>query len=139
MIGDPVGRRGDQPALSQEQRYGRGDRDSSPFSDRNQYFRFFTVPPYLQTFARKVVRRAAANYTVGAFEGDELIGVANFVRCDDPAVAEVAIVVAHEDRLRATAQLRHLGHAARRRGIRHFAAGGLAKDGLMLGVLRDSD
>jgi GNAT superfamily N-acetyltransferase len=89
-------------------------------SDWGQYFRFFTVHPrYLQEFARKVVQRTSANYAVGAFEDDELIGVANFVRCDDPAVAEVAIAVAHRDHLRgvATALLRHLGHVARRKGI----------------------
>lgn len=87
-----------------------------------------------------MVQRTSANYAVGAFEGDELIGVANFVCCDDPAVAEAAIAVAQQDHLRgaATALLRHLVHAARRKRIRYFAADILAENDMMLRVLRDS-
>jgi GNAT superfamily N-acetyltransferase len=108
-------------------------------TDREQYLRFFVAhPPYIETFAKAVVRRTAANYAVGAFEGNALIGIAHYVRSEEPAVAELAVAVAHQDHLRgvATALLRHLGDVALRNGIRYFAADVLADNGLMLDVLR---
>ena len=83
--------------------------------------------------------RTAENYAVGASEGDELIGVANYSRGDDPAVAEVAVAVAHDDHLRGvgTALLQHLGGVARRNGIRYFTVDVLVENGLMLKALRD--
>jgi GNAT superfamily N-acetyltransferase len=110
-------------------------------SEREQYLRFFMIhPPYIEEFAEKVVRRTPDNFAVGAFEGDDLIGVANYVRTGEPTEAEVAVAVAHQDHLRgvATALLRHLGKAARGKGIRYFVADVLAVNGLMLEVLRDA-
>ncbi len=110
-------------------------------SEREQYTRFFIIhPPYMEEFAKKVVKRTPENFALGAFEGDDLIGVANYVRCDEPTVAEVAVTVAHQDHLRgvATALLRHLGKAARGKGIRYFTADVLAENSLMLQVLRDA-
>jgi GNAT superfamily N-acetyltransferase len=110
-------------------------------SEREQYFRFFIVhPPYIEEFAKKVVKRTPENFAMGAFEGDHLIGVANYARSDEPTEAEVAVAVAHQDHLRgvATALLRHLGKAARRKGIRYFVADILAANSLMLQVLRDA-
>jgi GNAT superfamily N-acetyltransferase len=110
-------------------------------SDREQYFRFFIIhPPYIEKFAHKVVKRSADNYALGAFEGDHLIGVATYVRSDDPAMAEVAVAVAHQDHLRGvgTAVLRHVGNVARGTGIRYFTADILAQNNLMLQVLRDA-
>ena len=108
-------------------------------SDQERYFRFFVIhPAYLEEFATKLVKRSAENYAVGAFDGDELLGVANYVRSDEPAMAEMAIAVAHRDHLRGveTALLRQLADIARRRGIRFFTAY-MLENHLMLQVLRD--
>jgi GNAT superfamily N-acetyltransferase len=108
--------------------------------DREQYFRFFIVhPPYLENVAEKLVERSAMQYAVGAFEDDALIGVANYVRSEDPAAAELAVAVAHHNHSRgvATALLRRLADAARRKGIQYFTADILADNSLMLKVLRD--
>ena len=108
--------------------------------DREQYMRFFVAhPPYLEKVAEKLVERSATQYAIGAFEDDALIGVANYVRSQDPAAAEMAVAVAHHNHLRgvATALLRHLADVAGRKGIRYFDADVLADNNLMLKVLRD--
>jgi hypothetical protein len=90
-------------------------------TDRERYYRFFVIHPgFLHTFARKLVEKSPTNYAIGAFEVGRLIGVANYVRTNDPDVAEVAMTVAHQDHLRgaATAMLRRLGKAERGNGIR---------------------
>lgn len=112
----------------------------SQLSDRERYFRFFCIhPPYMERFAKKVVERSARNYAVGAFKGDELIGVANYVRSGESDTAEFAVAVAHKDHLHGvgTALLRHLADVARRRNIRFFTADILAENDLMLQVVRD--
>ena len=85
------------------------------------------------------MERSARNYAVGAFKGDQLIGVANYVRLGESDSAEFAVAVAHKDHLHGvgTALLRHLADVARRRSIRIFTADVLAENALMLQVLRD--
>src|SRR5277367_106222 len=80
-------------------------------SDRERYLRFFTVQPaYLKTLAHKLIDGKSENYALGAFDAGTLIGVANYAKCGKPAIAEVAVVVAHDDHLRGvgTALLRRL-------------------------------
>jgi RimJ/RimL family protein N-acetyltransferase len=107
-------------------------------TDRERYFRFFTMhPAHLEEFARKLVRRTPTRCALGAFENGQLIAVGNYVVTSDAQSAEIAIAVAHEDHLRgvATTLLRLLGSAARSHGIRWFVADVLAENRDMLRVL----
>jgi RimJ/RimL family protein N-acetyltransferase len=110
-------------------------------TDRESYYRFFVVHPgFMHRLASKLVENSPINYAIGAFEAGRLIGVANYVRSNNPEVADVAIAVAHKDHLRgvATAMLRHLGKAARSNGIRYFVADILAENHAMLNAVRDA-
>jgi hypothetical protein len=107
-------------------------------TDREQYFRFFTMhPTHLEQFAHKLVQRTATGCALGAFENGQLIGVGNYGVASDAQSAEIAIAVAHEDHLRgvATTLLRLRGSAARTHGIRWFVADVLAENTDMLRVL----
>lgn len=109
-------------------------------SDHDRYFRFFTMhPAHLDQLVRKLVEPKEGQYALGAFDGDRLIGVANYAVGADPTAADIAVVVAHEDHLVGvgTALLRHLARVAREHGIRRFVADVLAQNHLMLAVLSD--
>ncbi|GAA0926158.1 GNAT family N-acetyltransferase [Pseudonocardia zijingensis] len=102
---------------------------------------------YLRFFSAGVVPRAgglasctAPGYAaVGAFRGDRLIGVAEYVIVDGPTTAEVGLVVAHPDQARGvgTLLLEHLGSAARRCGVRRFVAEVLEDNTAMRRVFND--
>jgi len=68
------------------------------------------------------------------------VGVANFVECQSPGYAEVAVVVAHAEHLRGvgTALLRQIGETAKVKGLHHLVAEVLAENHLMLQLLSDS-
>jgi GNAT superfamily N-acetyltransferase len=119
-------------------------------SDHDRYFRFFTVQPVpLRELAGTLTEPATGRCAVGAFDGDRLIGMAHYtvedatadedVTDDDVTVAEVAIVVAHEDHSLGvgTALLKQLGSIARAHGIRRFVADVLGENHLMLTVFFD--
>lgn len=109
-------------------------------NDQDRYLRFFTLrPAHLDQLVRELVAPAIGRYALGAFDGDRLIGVANYTVSDDPTAADMAILVAHEDHLRGvgTALLRHLAQIARSHGIRRFLADVLGENYLMLKVLSD--
>ncbi len=110
-------------------------------SDHDRYFRFFTLQPVgLQELVGKLTEPADGLCAVGAFDTGGLIGVAHYtVGCEDPGVAEVAIVVTHEDHSLGvgTALLRHLGQIARAHGIGRFVADVLGENHLMLTVFFD--
>jgi GNAT superfamily N-acetyltransferase len=109
-------------------------------NDYDRYYRFFTVNPvHLDQLVRKLIGPANGQCALGAFDGDRLIGVANYTVSDDPSVAEIAIVVAHEDHSLGvgTALIKHLAQMARANGIRRFVADVLAENHLMLTVLFD--
>lgn len=109
-------------------------------SDRDRYFRFFTLHPApLLELAARLTEPAEGRYAVGAFDAGRLIGVAHYTVVDDPAVAEIAVVVAHEDHSLGvgTALLRHLAPIARSRGVERFAADVLGENHLMLTVFFD--
>jgi RimJ/RimL family protein N-acetyltransferase len=110
-------------------------------SDDERYLRFFTLrPAHLQAWARSLTERSNDLFALGAFESGKLIGVANYVRCQPPGYAEVAVVVAHNEHLRGvgTALLRQLGHVARQNGLHHFMADVLAENNLMMRVISDA-
>jgi len=94
----------------------------------------------LQEWARSITDGASEQYSLGAFGSGKLLGVANYVVCQDPRYAEVAVVVAHAEHLRGvgTALLQRLGMTARDNGVRHLVAEVLAENHLMLQVLSDS-
>lgn len=107
-------------------------------SDHDRYFRFFTLQPIgLPELVGKLTGTADGSYALGAFDADRLIGVAHYtVMRDEPRVAEVAVVVAHEDHSQGagTALLKHLGRIARANGVERFAADVLGENHLMLTV-----
>jgi GNAT superfamily N-acetyltransferase len=109
-------------------------------SNHDRYFRFFTLhPAHLDELVSKLIDPTAGQYALGAFDGDRLIGVANYAISADPTVADIAILVAHEDHSHGvgTALLKRLAQIARAHGIRRFAADVLAVNHLMLAVFSD--
>jgi GNAT superfamily N-acetyltransferase len=109
-------------------------------SDDDRYFRFFTMhPAHLHQLVSKLIEPKDGQYALGAFDGDRLMGVANYTVCADPTAADIAIVVAHEDHSVGvgTALLKRLAQIARAHGIRRFIADVLAQNHLMLAVLSD--
>jgi GNAT superfamily N-acetyltransferase len=109
--------------------------------DRDRYLRFFTIrPAHLEQLARQLTAPNSTCGAIGAFDGDQLIGVANYVvDHDHPQSAEVAIAVAHDHRVGVgTALLGHLGQIAIAHGIGRFTADVLATNHLMLQVLSDA-
>jgi GNAT superfamily N-acetyltransferase len=110
-------------------------------TDHDRYYRFFTLRPVqLDELIGTLTEPAHGRYALGAFGADRLIGVANYtVVCDKPNVAEIAVVVAHEDHSLGvgTALLQHLAQIARANGIGRFVADILGENHLMLMVLFD--
>jgi L-amino acid N-acyltransferase YncA len=113
-------------------------------TDCDRLFRFFTLRPmHLDELVSHLTEPADGQYALGAFDAERLIGVANYVVCNDlyndPSAAEVAIAVAHEDHLCGvgTALLTNLAEIARTRGVRRFVADILAENQLMLTVFLD--
>jgi L-amino acid N-acyltransferase YncA len=109
-------------------------------TDGDRLFRFFTLQPtHLDELISKLTEPTNGQYALGAFDAERLIGVANYVICNDRSAAEVAILVAHEDHLCGvgTALLKNLAEIARARGVRRFVADILAENHLMFKVLSD--
>lgn len=109
-------------------------------SDHDRYFRFFTLQlSPLHELVGKLTEPADGLYALGAFDADRLIGVAHCIVVEDPKVAEVAIVVAHQDHSVGvgTALLKHLAPVARAHGIARFIADVLGENHLMLTVFFD--
>ncbi|WP_167374044.1 GNAT family N-acetyltransferase [Mycobacterium paraffinicum] len=109
-------------------------------SDHDRYFRFFTLQLLpLHELVAKLTEPPDGVYALGAFDADRLIGVAHCVVVDDPQVAEVAIVVAHQDHSVGvgTALLKHLAPVARSNGVERFIADVLGENHLMLTVFFD--
>jgi L-amino acid N-acyltransferase YncA len=110
-------------------------------TDDERYLRFFTMrPAHLEDWARLIAEPRSDQYSLGAFSAGKLLGVANYVACQQPGDAEVAVVVAHAQHLRGvgTALLRRLGEIARANGLHHLVAEVLAENHLMHRVLTDA-
>jgi acyl-CoA synthetase (NDP forming)/GNAT superfamily N-acetyltransferase len=109
-----------------------------PTDDR--FLRFFSagVTPDVDAL---LARRHPADVCIGAFRGDDLVGVAHAIVSDaDPATAEIAVAVAHREQARGvgTLLLEHLASRARGRGVRRFVADVLAENARMWRVITDS-
>ncbi|WP_227981989.1 GNAT family N-acetyltransferase [Nocardia spumae] len=110
--------------------------------DRDGYYRFFGPrPKNFDHLADVIASDDPRHYAVGAFLGDRLIGVANYVVLADTHCAEVAMAVAHEDQQSGigTALLTRLAADARRHGIDRFAADIMAANSKMMELLMDID
>ncbi|MGH4011492.1 MAG: GNAT family N-acetyltransferase [Pseudonocardiaceae bacterium] len=100
--------------------------------ERDRYLRFFTLGVAgLGAFVTRLttvddVHRGA----LGAFADDELVGVVHYEVLDDPAEAEVALVVNHDVQAHGvgTLLLEHLVSLARDRGVQRFVAEVLAEN-----------
>lgn len=77
---------------------------------------------------------------LGAFLGEQLVGVAEYAALPEPDTAEVALAVAHSVQVHGigTLLLEHLGSLARHRGIRRFRATILLGNARMRQVLEDT-
>ncbi len=109
--------------------------------EHDRYLRFFTLgTARLAAFtARLTAADDAHRGALGAFDGAELVGVAHYDVLDDPAAAEVALVVNHAVQAGGvgTLLLEHLASLARDRGVRRFVAEVLAPNGRMTRVFVD--
>jgi GNAT superfamily N-acetyltransferase/nitroreductase len=109
--------------------------------ERDRYLRLFTLGvTHLAAFiARLTTMDDAHRGAFGAFVGDELMGVAHYEVLDDPAEAEVALVVhpAAQAHGVGTLLLEHLISLARDRGVRRFVAEVLAENARMRQVFTD--
>ncbi|MGH7291499.1 MAG: GNAT family N-acetyltransferase, partial [Myxococcota bacterium] len=113
-------------------------------TERERYLRFFTAHPnYLDEWARSLTETKSGDHgrqTVGAFEDDMLVGLANYVATAQSGRAEVSVVVAHEQHERGvgTALLRILGLLARDNGIHHLEADVLTENHSMQWVVAEA-
>ncbi|WP_020576614.1 bifunctional GNAT family N-acetyltransferase/acetate--CoA ligase family protein [Actinopolymorpha alba] len=112
-------------------------------SPDNQYLRFFGVSPHAPygIAARICQRPPDQGAGLGAWLGDQLVGVAHYVRDpEDPTRAEVAFAVADDAHGRgvATLLLERLASQARAQGIGAFTAEVLARNAAMLRVFEDA-
>lgn len=109
-------------------------------SVEERYLRFFTAhPTHIDEWATSLTDPGSGVVALGAYEGDTLIGVVNYVETARPGYAELAVVVAHHQHERGvgTALLGELGRVAQLRGQRHFVADVLAENYEMRRVLRE--
>ncbi|ANS27954.1 universal stress family protein [Rhodococcus opacus] len=112
-------------------------------SDKDAYLRFFAPrPKHLGEFASQICRQDYAHLSLGAFEDDHLVGVANYVVTDTTPGhigAEIALAVTgHEQRHGIGTQLvRQLGTAAYLHGVAHLTAEILAENTLMLAIITE--
>ena len=110
--------------------------------ERDRYLRFFTLgSAHLAAFATRLTTADDAHRgALGAFTDGALIGIAHYEVLDDPAQAEVALVVNHTIQAHGvgTLLLEHLMSLARDRGVRRFVAEVLAENRRMVDVFVNS-
>ena len=110
--------------------------------ERDRYLRFFTlgVAGLAELAARLTTVDDAHRAALGAFAGEQLMGVAHYEILDDPAEAELALVVSHAVQAHGvgTLLLKHLGSLARDHGVRRLVADVLAENTRMMRVLTHS-
>lgn len=106
--------------------------------ERDRYLRFFTLgSAHLAAFATRLTTTDDAHRgALGAFVDGKLAGVAHYEVLDDPAEAEVALVVNHAIQAHGvgTLLLEHLVSLARDRGVQRFVAEVLAENRRMMDV-----
>lgn len=109
---------------------------------QDSIFRFFApAPKRLDKVAAAIARNDGAHGVVGAFLGDRLVGVANFVILPDTKAAEVAMMVAHDVQEHGigTDLLHQLAALARERRIERFVADVLPSNSKMMRLIIDAD
>jgi GNAT superfamily N-acetyltransferase len=110
----------------------------SGLSPQTVYRRFFSFHPELSPdeLYRFTHVDHRAREAIVASDGTEIVAVARFDRTPDPAVAEVAFVVADSWQGRGLGSLlfQRLADRARALGVRRFAADTLPEDARMLAV-----
>ncbi len=111
-------------------------------SEHDRYLRFFeTATGIFGPVVRRITRAPDATHTaLGAYLDGGLIGVAHYEALDDPAVAEVALVVDGTVQAHGlgTLLLEHLASVGRQRGVTRFVAEVLAENRRMIQVFLDA-
>ena len=107
-------------------------------SPDNLYLRFFGISPSAaEEVAARLCREPDRDHAaLGAWLADELIGIAEYERTDEPDAAEIALAVADRMHNRGvgTLLLEHMVSLARSRGLREFHAETLPQNVAMLRV-----
>ncbi|WP_260762117.1 GNAT family N-acetyltransferase [Mycobacterium sp. SMC-4] len=106
-----------------------------------RYLRFLTrYPTYIGQWALSLTTPSDDACALGAFEAQELIGIADYVESTDGGCAEVAVVVAHEQHQRGigTLLLYELGRRAQAAGLHCLVGMVLAENSPMLEVINDA-
>ena len=109
-------------------------------SGEERYQRFFTVhPAYIGEWSLSLTAPARGLVALGAFENGGMVGVANYAELPQPGVAEIAVVVAHEQHERGvgTLLLQALAPIAREEGQHRFVADILTENHAMRRVIRE--
>ncbi len=110
--------------------------------NRDGYFRFFGAGRFQKPgqLASLICRADSDRAAVGAFAGDRLVGVANYVRNARWSTAEAALAVAHDMQMHGVGSqlLAALIELARSNGVDALEADVLAENLRMLAVLRES-
>ncbi|MFZ2178929.1 MAG: GNAT family N-acetyltransferase [Rhodococcus sp. (in: high G+C Gram-positive bacteria)] len=113
-------------------------------SEHDEYMRFLTPSPrHLDSLVAMLCRHDSTHAAIGAFHGDDLVGVANYVVTGTTPSgltdAEFALVVAGDERGQGvgTTLVRRLAIIAYERGVRHLSTEILAENTGMLEVLRN--
>jgi RimJ/RimL family protein N-acetyltransferase len=110
-------------------------------SGKELYLRFFTFyPKHLVEWAHSVTEPPPGSVALGAFDGQSLLAVGNYVPTADPGTAEIGIVVAHSNHYRgiATVLLTHLGEHAKNTGTQRLIADVLVQNLDMRRVISDA-
>ncbi|WP_433716009.1 GNAT family N-acetyltransferase [Nocardia sp. CA-084685] len=112
-------------------------------SPHDAYLRFFSArPKHIDEFSDQLCRHDSTHHALGAFDGDDLIGVAYYVvtgTTPGHITAEMALVVnAHDQRHGiGTLLVRRLGATANLHGVAHLTAEILAENTLMLAIITE--
>ena len=116
-------------------------------SDASRYARFFTAMPRLPdgTLDRLLATDGWDHVAIAAEAGDQPpatadgLGIARFIRLDEPDVAEASVVVVDHMQRRGLGKLllARLAAAARERGITRFRAEVMRTNDAMVGLLHE--
>ncbi|MET7771072.1 hypothetical protein [Nocardia sp. NPDC005366] len=103
-------------------------------------FRFTASDPRdLRAVAVAIGRGDPAYGALGAFIGDQLVGVANFIAGKTTTTAEVALIIAHDNTVVVGAELlRQLTDLARARGVQRFVADVIPTNSMMMRLFIDA-
>ncbi|WP_406230382.1 GNAT family N-acetyltransferase [Nocardia sp. NBC_01009] len=112
-------------------------------SAHDAHLRFFSArPKRIDEFAEQLCRQDLTHLALGAFDGEDLAGVANYVIIDTTPghiTAEMALAVTAHDQRHGigTLLVRQLGTAAYLHGVAHLTAEILAENTLMLAIITE--